>query len=162
MAALISWLTETYIGKLIVSTVISMVPVIELRGGIPFGVGLGLSPLVAALVSIIGNLIPIPFILLFLVKILGWMRSWGGIFGKFANRLEKRADKKSKSLENGQIIGLIILVAIPLPGTGAWTGALVASLLKMPIKKSFPVIAAGVLIAAVIVTIVTYGVAAII
>lgn len=159
---MLQWFTETLIGKIIASAVVSMVPVIELRGGIPIGVGMGLDPLLAAAVCAVGNMIPIPFILLFLEKILVLMEKWGGIFGKFAAFLKRRADKKGKGLENGQLIGLIILVAIPLPGTGAWTGALVASLLKMPRKKSIFGITVGVLIAAVVVTVITYGVTAII
>ncbi|MBQ5321072.1 MAG: small multi-drug export protein [Oscillospiraceae bacterium] len=157
-----AWFTTTYIGKLIVSILVSMVPVIELRGGIPIAVALGLDPVEAMIACIIGNMLPIPFILIFLERFLIWMKNWGGIFSKAAIWLEERAEKKGKALERGLILGLIILVAIPLPGTGAWTGALVASVLKIPVKKSIPAIFVGVIIAALIVILVTYGVAALI
>ncbi len=157
-----AWFTTTYIGKLIVSILVSMVPVIELRGGIPIAVALGLDPVEAMIACIIGNMLPIPFILIFLERFLVWMKNWGGIFSKAAIWLEERAEKKGKALERGLILGLIILVAIPLPGTGAWTGALVASVLKIPVKKSIPAIFVGVIIAALIVILVTYGVAALI
>ena len=157
-----SFFTSTFVGKIIASIFISMVPVIELRGGIPYAVATGLDPALAMILAIIGNLIPIPFILFFLDKILVWMKNWGGIFSKAAIWLEERAEKKGNALERGLILGLIILVAIPLPGTGAWTGALVASVLKIPFKKAFPAIIIGVVIAAVVVTIISYGVSVLI
>lgn len=158
---MIEWFTTTYIGKLLLSVLVSMVPVIELRGGLPIAVGLDLDPVIATIACVIGNMFPIPFILIFLEKILNWMKNWGGIFSKAALWLEERAEKKGKSLENGLILGLIILVAIPLPGTGAWTGALVSSVLKIPKRKALPAILVGVIIAAFIMLIVSYGVKAV-
>ena len=148
---------ETFLGKIIISLAVSMVPVIELRGGVPIAVGMDLPLWVAFVVCIIGNMIPVPFILLFLRKMLTIMERWGGIFGKTAVWLRERAEKKGKALERGQILGLIILVAIPLPGTGAWTGALVATLMNIPPKKAFPAIFIGVVIAGIIMSIVSYG-----
>lgn len=153
------WLTQTTIGKLIATVVISMLPIIELRGGIPYGVGFGLNPWVAMLAAMVGNLLPIPFILLLLDKILELFRKQKGIFGKAANWLEAKAYKNKETVDKYGIWGLIILVAIPLPGTGAWTGALVATVLRMERKKAFPCIVAGVLIAGVVVTAISYGVA---
>lgn len=136
---------------------ISMVPVIELRGAIPIGVGAGLSPIVAIGVSIVGNLVPVPFIIIFIKKIFAWLRKVSQKLDGLVTRLEKRAEKKSETVQKYAFWGLFILVAIPLPGTGAWTGALVAAMLEMPLKKAFPAIVLGVLGAAVIVSFVTYG-----
>ena len=134
-----------------------MVPVIELRGAIPIGVGMGLNYWVVILVSIIGNLIPVPFIIIFIRKIFAWLRTKSKHLNSLVSRLEARADKKSDVIEKYAFWGLFILVAIPLPGTGAWTGALVAALLEMPLKKAFPAILLGVVGAAIIVTFITYG-----
>lgn len=140
---------------------ISMVPVIELRGAIPIGVAAGLSPWLAIGVSIIGNLVPVPFIIIFIKKIFAWMRTNIKKLDGLVTRLEKRAKNKSETVQKYAFWGLFILVAIPLPGTGAWTGALVAAMLEMPLKKAFPAIALGVLGAAAIVAFVTYGAGAI-
>ncbi len=148
---------STTIGKIIISMAVSMLPIIELRGGVPIAVGMGLPLWLSFVVCIIGNMLPIPFILLFLRKILSLMEKWGGFFEKIARSLREKAEKKSKALERGQILGLIILVAIPLPGTGAWTGALVATLMNIPPKKSFPAIFIGVVIAGIIMSIVSFG-----
>ncbi len=136
---------------------ISMVPVIELRGAIPIGVGAGLNLWLAIAVSIVGNLVPVPFIIIFIKKIFAWMRSKSDKLNGLVTRLEKRAEAKSETVLKYAFWGLFILVAIPLPGTGAWTGALVAAMLEMPLKKAFPAILLGVLGAGVIVSFVTYG-----
>lgn len=140
---------------------ISMVPVIELRGAIPIGVAAGLDPWLAIGVSIIGNLVPVPFIIIFIKKIFAWMRTNIKKLDGLVTRLEERAKNKSETVQKYAFWGLFILVAIPLPGTGAWTGALVAAMLEMPLKKAFPAIALGVLGAAAIVAFVTYGAGAI-
>ena len=137
---------------------ISMVPVIELRGAIPIAVANGLNYWVAVAVSIIGNLVPVPFIILFIRKIFELMRKISKKFDGIVTKLEQRAEKKSDVVRKYAFWGLFILVAIPLPGTGAWTGALVAAMLDMRLKRAFPAIALGVLAAAAIVTFVTYGV----
>ncbi len=152
---------NTFIGKIIMTFLISMVPVIELRGAIPIGVAAGLSPWLAIGVSIIGNLVPVPFIIIFIKKIFAWMRTNIKKLDGLVTRLEKRAKNKSETVQKYAFWGLFILVAIPLPGTGAWTGALVAAMLEMPLKKAFPAIALGVLGAAAIVAFVTYGAGAI-
>lgn len=148
---------STTLGKIIITFLWSMVPVIELRGAIPIGVGSGLPYWVAVVVSIVGNLVPVPFIILFIRKIFELMRKWSKKLDGLVTRLEKRAESKSEVVQKYAFWGLFVLVAIPLPGTGAWTGALVAAMLDMRLKRAFPAIVLGVLGAAAIVTFVTFG-----
>ena len=155
---MLAWLTSTYIGKLVATAVISMVPVIELRGGIPYGVGFGLSPLAATIAAVIGNMLPIPFVLLFLNGILEWMKKREDFFGKIADWLERKAYRNQDKIEKYKALGLMILVAIPLPGTGAWTGALVAVVFGIKTRVAIPSIFMGVVIAGIIVAILSYGV----
>ena len=154
---MIGWLTQTYIGKLIATMLVSMVPVIELRGGIPYGVGFGLSYPEAFIAAFIGNMIPIPFIMLFLRRIFDWLRRFEKTRGTI-ERLEARAHLKGQKVEKYRALGLFLLVAVPLPGTGAWTGALVASVLDMRMKTALPIIALGVVTAGLIVLGVTHGI----
>lgn len=154
---MISWLTSTYIGKLIATFVISMLPVVELRGGLPYGVGFGLKPLEAFAAALLGNLLPIPFLLLLLEGFLKWLKTKKGIFTRFALWLENKAYKNQKTIEKYAAFGLFVLVAIPLPGTGAWTGAIVATVLGMNKKVAFPMICLGVFAAGVIVLGISYG-----
>lgn len=151
-------LWNSFIGKIIMTMVVAMVPVIELRGAIPIATAHGLDAAIAIPAAIVGNLIPVPFILLFIRKIFDWMERFSPKLGKLVTALRRRADEKSDVVLKYAFWGLVILVAIPLPGTGAWTGALVASMLNMRIKKAFPAIALGVIIAGIIVACVTYGV----
>ena len=144
-------------GKLLMTLLISMVPVVELRGAIPFATAHGLDLWAAILVSIVGNLIPVPFIIIFIRKIFDWMEKVSPRLGNLVTRLKARADKKSETVLRYAFWGLVVLVAIPLPGTGAWTGALVAAMLDMRLKKAFPAIALGVVIAGAVVAFVTYG-----
>lgn len=150
-------LWSSTIGKIIMTALISMVPVIELRGAIPIAVANGLNFWVAIVASIIGNLIPVPFIIIFIKKIFAFMRKISKKLDSLVTKLEQRAAKKSDVVQKYAFWGLFILVAIPLPGTGAWTGALVAAMLDMRLKRAFPAIALGVVGAAAIVTFVTYG-----
>lgn len=146
----------------ILTMLISMAPVIELRGGIPFGVSQGLSPTVAAFFAVIGNLLPIPFLVIFTGKVFTFLKNKSERLENFVKRLEAKADKNKEMVLKYEFIGLVILVAIPLPGTGAWTGALVSAVMEMKIKESMPAISLGVLIAALIVTSITFGVSAIV
>ena len=141
----------------LITFIVSMVPVIELRGAIPIGVGLGMSPLAALGISIVGNLVPVPVIILFIRKIFQWMRRHMPRLEKLVSRMEEKAEKHKDLVTKWEFWGLLILVAIPLPGTGAWTGALVAALMDLRLKKSFPAIFTGVVIAGLIVTGITYG-----
>ena len=147
---------NTFFGKILTTVLVSMVPVIELRGAIPIGVARGLPFWAAVLVSIIGNLVPVPFIIIFIKKIFAFMREKMPKLNGLVTRLENKANSKSETVQKYAFWGLFIFVAIPLPGTGAWTGALIAAMLEMPLKKAFPSIMLGVLSAGAIVTFITY------
>lgn len=147
---------NTFFGKILTTFLVSMVPVIELRGAIPIGVARGLPFWTAVLVSIIGNLVPVPFIIIFIKKIFAFMREKMPKLNGLVTRLENKANSKSETVQKYAFWGLFIFVAIPLPGTGAWTGALIAAMLEMPLKKAFPSIMLGVLSAGAIVTFITY------
>ena len=146
---------------ILLTFLVAMVPVVELRGAIPFGVVRGLNLWTAIIASILGNLIPVPFIILFIRKIFAWMRAHMPKLDGLVIRMEKKAEKNRAAVEKYAFWGLVILVAIPLPGTGAWTGALVAAMMEIRLKRAFPAIAIGVAIAGVIVSVITYGAQAI-
>lgn len=155
---MLTWLTETTIGQVISTFFISMLPIIELRGGLPYGIAFGLDYPVALAVAVLGNLLPIPFIIVFVRRIFAWMRQVFPKCDAFVTKLEKKAHLKGKIVQKYSAFGLCLFVAIPLPGTGAWTGALIAAMLDIRLKKAVPAIVLGVLIAATIMTMVTYGV----
>ena len=157
---MITWLTTTYAGKILVTFLISMVPIIELRGALPIGVGMGLAPMTALIVSIIGNMVPVPFIIIFIRRILDWMHRFEK-FDRIATKLEAKAAKGGEKLVKYELFGLFLLVAVPLPGTGAWTGSLVAALFDLRLKNAVPVIFAGVVAAGIVVFLITYGVVAV-
>lgn len=140
-------------GKALITFLISMVPVIELRGAIPYGMAQGLAPWLACAVSVVGNMLPVPFILLFVRRVLHWMKRYPRL-GRIAEKLERRAANRSGRVRKSEVIGLCLLVAIPLPGTGAWTGALVAALMEMRLKRALPTILLGVVLAGIAVTLV--------
>ena len=146
---------------ILLTFLVAMVPVVELRGAIPFGVVRGLDLRTAIIASMLGNLIPVPFIILFIRKIFAWMRAHMPKLDGLVLRMEKKAEKNRAAVEKYAFWGLVILVAIPLPGTGAWTGALVAAMMEIRLKRAFPAIAIGVAIAGVIVSVITYGAQAI-
>ncbi len=148
---------EKMSGELI-AFIISLFPVVELRGGLIAATFLGIKWWRAFIYCYIGNMLPIPFILIFIRKIFNLMKRWEPL-GKIVRALEKKAEKNQKKVEKYSLWGLFILVAVPLPGTGAWTGALVAALMDMRLKHALPVIAAGVFVAGVIVATLSYGVA---
>ncbi len=140
----------------LIAFLVSLLPILELRGGLIAANLLGVKLIPAFIICFIGNMLPIPFILLFIEKIFEWLRDKKGL-GKVVRYCEKKADKNKDKIEKYGLWGLLILVAIPLPGTGAWTGALVAALMRLDIKKSLPVIAGGVVIAGIIVSLIMYG-----
>ncbi len=141
------------IAKYISVFFVSMVPLIELRGAVPIGTGLGLPWYTTLIVSIIGNCVPIPFVLMFVKAILKWMRACKiSLFHRISNWLYEKAEKNRPKIDKYAAWGLFVFVAIPLPGTGAWTGALVASIFDMPKLKSSISIAAGVASAGLIMT----------
>jgi uncharacterized membrane protein len=152
------FVTQTEFGRALSTFLMAMVPVIELRGAIPYGVLLGLPIWVSALAAMLGNLVPVPFIVVFARGILRWMKRKSERLRGLAARLERRA--RGRRLYRSELVGLAILVAIPLPGTGAWTGALVAALLGLRLRAAFPVILIGVVVAGIVVTMLTYGLGA--
>ena len=160
--ALISWFMTNLggkVGKEAIIFIISMVPILELRGGLlAAGPALLNVPMWTAIpVCIIGNLIPIPFILLLITPIFNWMKGTRKL-KPFVDRMETRAMSKKDQIEKYEFWGLVLFVGIPLPGTGAWTGALIASLVGVKFRKAFPAIICGVLLASVIMTILSYTV----
>ena len=138
----------------------SMIPIIELRGAIPLGAGMGLNPFLCYLVAVIGNMLPVPFVLLFIRAILEWMNKTK-LFGKFALWLEGKGEKNKDRITKYGFWGLTLFVMIPLPGTGAWTGSLAAALLHMPFWRAMLSALIGVMSAGVIMTFISYGFAAI-
>lgn len=155
---MLDWFYENTLGQIIATLAVSVVPVIELRGAIPIGVALGLHPLWATLASIIGNMLPVPFIILFVRHVFTWLKRHSATAGKLVQWLEDKAHNKSAVVIKYRAIGLCLLVAIPFPGTGAWTGSLVAALLDIPLREAIPTILLGVIIAGLIVCGVTCGV----
>jgi len=156
--SIVLWITGIFgaeAGKIIGTFIISMLPIIELRGAIPVAFAMGLNWQTAIICAIIGNILPIPFILLFLNWIFEFMKKHN-IFKDLVVKLEERALAKSDKVLKYQFWGLALFVAIPLPGTGGWTGALIASVMKMNKKEAFLSILIGILSAAVVVTFITY------
>lgn len=156
-----NFLWNNFWGQMLMTFLVSMIPIIELRGAIPLATAHGLDFRIAIPIAIIGNLIPVPFIILFVRKVFAWIRKHLPKLDGFVTKLEERARSKSDTVQKYAFWGLFLFVAIPLPGTGAWTGALIAAMLDMRLKKAFPSIVLGVLTAGVIVAIVSYGALAI-
>ena len=138
-------ITGADVGKYLATLIISMIPVIELRGAIPIGVSLGLSHAEAMGISIIGNMLPVPFIILFIRPIFRWMTRKSGKLARLAEKLETKAEGKWDKIHRYQFFALTIFVAIPLPGTGAWSGALIAAVMNMRLRNALPSIVLGVL-----------------
>ena len=134
-----------------------MVPMIELRASIPMGCGMGLPAWQVYVAAVLGNMLPVPFIVLFIRSIFEFLRKHWAKLNGLIDRIEAKALKKSDRVRQFEILGLMLFVAIPLPGTGAWTGSLIAALLDIRLKRSIPTIFLGVLIAGAIVTAVSYG-----
>ncbi len=154
------FLWTTLWGKLLMTFLVSMVPVVELRGAIPIATAHGLDWRIAIPIAVLGNLVPVPFIIFFAKRLFAWIRKKLPKLNRIVDKLENRARSKSKTVQKGAFWGLFILVAIPLPGTGAWTGAMVAAMLDMRLKHAFPAIVLGVVTAGIIVAFVSYGAAA--
>ena len=152
MEQLFSWLS-----KEVTLFLVSMVPLVELRGSIPLGAALGLDWVSVFGLSIIGNLLPVPFIILFGQKIFEWLKK-SRFFSKYAIAYENRLMKKAEGVMKYSAMGLCLFVAVPLPGTGAWSGAVIAILLNMRMKYALPSIALGVVIAGAIMTAGSYGI----
>ena len=145
------------VGKEAIVFIISMIPILELRGALLVaGPLLGVPVAKAIPLCIIGNIIPVPFILLLITPIFKWMKGTK-LFKPMVDKLESKAMSKSDKIEKYEFWGLVLFVGIPLPGTGAWTGSLIASLLGVKFKKAFPAVLLGIVIATVIMSIVSYG-----
>ena len=144
-------------GKALIAFLTAMVPVLELRAAIPAAVATGIDIVPAFIIAVAGNLLPIPFIIVFIRKIFDWMKGKSEKLGTLVAKLEAKADRNKQKVLKYEFWGLVLLVAIPLPGTGAWTGALVAAMLDMQLKRAFPAIAIGVVIAGIVVSLVTIG-----
>ena len=160
MEALVHWFSQNlsqYISPEGAVFIISMIPILELRGGLLAASLLKVSAAKAIPICIIGNIIPIPFILLFIRQIFKLMKKTK-IFHGLIERLEKRAMGKSDQIKRYEFLGLLLFVGVPLPGTGAWTGSLIASLLEVDIKKSSVAIFCGLIMATVIMYVVSYGI----
>lgn len=140
----------------LIAFIVSMLPILELRGGLIAAKLMDIEFFKAFIICFIGNMIPIPFILLFIRKIFNWLKKIKKVEAAI-EKLEARSLRKADNVRKYRLWGLFIFVAIPLPGTGAWTGALIADLLDIRIRHSFPTIAAGVIVAGVIISIFSYG-----
>ena len=145
------------IDHFLLTVLVAMVPVLELRGAIPIGIAHDLTFWEAFSAGVIGNCIPVPFIILFVRKVFAFLRRHSSHFERILSYCEKRADDKAGLIHKYKLLGLMILVAIPLPGTGAWTGALVAATLDIRLSRAFPAIVLGVILAGIIVSLITYG-----
>ena len=159
MESLAVWFAETlgqYVSGEVIVFIISMIPILELRGGLIVAKLLGIHLLKAIPLCIIGNIIPIPFILLFIRQIFKWLKKVPGI-SKLICKIEDRAMGKSDKIKQYEFWGLVLFVGIPLPGTGAWTGSLIAALLEVDIKKAVLAELLGIAIATIIMSIVSYG-----
>ena len=155
--AFVEFLESNNIPTQLIPFLVSLFPVLEIRGGMIAARALNIDFIQAFLVCYLGNMIPIPFILLFIRKIFVLMRKVE-FFGKIVDKLEARAEKKKDTIVKYQEWGLLLFVAIPLPGTGGWTGALIAALMDLRMKKCLPIIAIGVFVAGLIMSLITYGI----
>lgn len=146
-------------GKEILVFIISLMPILELRGGLIAAALLDMNPVTSYIISIIGNIIPVPFILLLITKILAWMRkSKISILNKFANWLDGKVEKHKGQIEKFGYLGVVLFVGIPLPGTGAWTGSLIASVLELDRKKTFLSVMIGIFMASIIMMLLSFGI----
>ena len=156
--ALISWFTTNLNGivsKEMIVFIISMVPILELRGGLVAAALLKIPVMKAVMLCVIGNIIPVPFILGFITPIFNWLKRTRWI-RPMIEKLEAKSMGKSETIQKYEFIGLLLFVGIPLPGTGAWTGSLIASLLNVKFKKAFPAVICGILMATVIMCVISY------
>lgn len=149
-------LTVATAKELIYTMLIAMVPIIEIRGAIPYGIARGLPFWPVFFAALFGNLLPVPFIILFIRRIFAVLRRTR-ILGPKIEKLEAKAHLKGRKVNRYKTFGLFIFVAIPLPGTGAWSGALVAAFLDIRLRKAFPAIALGVLVAGLLVSAISYS-----
>ena len=160
MESIMSWVISAlsgHVSREMIVFIISMIPILELRGALLVaGPILGVKVSTAIPLCIIGNIIPVPFILLLITPIFNWLKQTK-TFRPMVEKMEARALSKREQVEKYEFWGLVLFVGIPLPGTGAWTGSLLAALLGMKFKKAFPAVLLGIALASVIMSIVSYG-----
>ena len=157
ISAITNFLTQK-LGARLGVILCSMLPIIELRGAIPLGMALDLPWWQSYIFAVIGNMIPIPFILLFVTRMIGWAtRSKVKFFNKFGNWLARKGEKNREKIEKYSFWGVCLFVAVPLPVTGAWTGSLVSAMIGMKFWKALLSCFLGVLIAGAVVTLISYG-----
>ena len=159
MESIMSWVISALTGHVsreMIVFIISMVPILELRGGLLAASVLNISVTRALWICIIGNTIPVPFILLLITPIFNWLKQTK-TFRPMVEKMETRALRKRDQVEKYEFWGLVLFVGIPLPGTGAWTGSLLAALLGMKFKKAFPAVLLGIALSSVIMSVVSYG-----
>ncbi len=152
------WIAGTTAGKFISTFFISMLPIVELRAGLPYGIALGLDYPLSLTAAVLGNMVPVPFIIIFIRRVFIWLRKHLPKMDNFITKLEAKAHLKGEKVQKYGPIALLLFVGIPLPGTGAWTGSLIAALLELKPKSAIPCIFLGVLLAAGIMTALTFGV----
>lgn len=151
--------TSIAYGKEILVFIISLMPILELRGGLIAAALLNMNPVTSYIISIIGNVLPVPFILLLITKVLNWMRkSKISFFNKIAAWLDGKVEKHKGQIEKFGYLGVVLFVGIPLPGTGAWTGSLIASVLELDKKKTFISVLIGIVMASVIMMLLSFGI----
>ena len=156
--ALVQTLLDHHIAPVWICFIVSMIPLIELRGGLIVSSILNVPLWKAIIFCIGGNIIPIPFILLFIKRVLKWMKNIHFLkIDKFAEWLENRANKKSDALKKGEFLGLMLFVGIPLPGTGAWMGSLMAALFDVKLWKAVVAELWGLILATIIMSLLSYG-----
>lgn len=158
MNSLLTWFSATFgsiLSKEALVFLVSMVPILELRGGLIMASLLHIEMWKAIAICVIGNIIPVPFILLLITPIFNWLKKTK-VFRPMVEKLERKAMSKKDNIEKYEFWGLVLFVGIPLPGTGAWTGSLIAALLDMKFKKAFPAVLIGICMATVIMTTLSY------
>ncbi len=151
------WFLENlHMSKEAIVFVISMIPILELRGGLVVAALFEINIWKAIVLCIVGNIIPVPFILKFITPIFTWMKKTK-LFSKMVHKLEEKSMGKSEQIQKYEFWGLMLFVGVPLPGTGAWTGSLIAALLDMKFSKAFIAVVCGIIMATIIMCIVSYG-----
>lgn len=155
MEKIIDWFVSLGSGWAVVLS--SILPVIELRGAIPLGIGMGMGPWESFLLAFVGSCIPVPFLIFFFKPIMAWLRG-RKIFRPAAEWLHKRTERRSQKVRGYSLLGLFVFVAIPIPTTGVWTGSMIASLLNIRAKHAIPVIIAGNFVAGILVLAISHSI----
>lgn len=153
-----AYIEQFYLGKILATFLTAMLPILELRASVPLGISLGLDYRLVFVLSVVGNMLPVPFIIVLIIKIMDFLSKRSPRFAAFKTRLYSRAENKWDKVKKWELFGLFILVAVPLPSTGAWTGALISALCGIRLRKALTAIFLGVLCSGVIVTIICLGV----